>query len=140
MKQVAKVLLIDDQDQYLLMTRSNHPRFGQDADLPGGTVEPGESVFHAALREVFEETGILLDQNTVREVCTTDTYSAHKTVYSLFIAKLPVRPVIRLSWEHADHTWLDRAIFLEIAKSSKDTYMHMVADVIGREVGVKGAQ
>jgi ADP-ribose pyrophosphatase YjhB (NUDIX family) len=40
--------------EMLLMRRSDNGHWG----LPGGYVEPGESVAEAAAREVFEETGV----------------------------------------------------------------------------------
>ena len=43
----------DEPDQILLMKRSDNQHWG----LPGGYVEPGESVHSAAQREVWEETG-----------------------------------------------------------------------------------
>jgi ADP-ribose pyrophosphatase YjhB (NUDIX family) len=42
-----------EPDQILLMKRSDNEHWG----LPGGYVEPGESVHSAAQREVWEETG-----------------------------------------------------------------------------------
>ena len=44
MKKVAKLVIVDKDEKYLLMYRSNHPTFGNDPDLPGGTVEEGESL------------------------------------------------------------------------------------------------
>ncbi|WP_017931492.1 NUDIX hydrolase [Robiginitomaculum antarcticum] len=44
-------------DEVLLIRRSKPPRKG-DWSLPGGRVEPGESYESAALRELFEETGV----------------------------------------------------------------------------------
>ena len=52
---VSAVVWRDDQRrQFLLMQRSDNGHWG----LPGGYVEPGESVSEAAAREVFEETGV----------------------------------------------------------------------------------
>lgn len=43
-KRVAKVLIHDlSSDEYLLLIRADHPHFPNDPDLPGGTVEDGES-------------------------------------------------------------------------------------------------
>ncbi|MEO7905004.1 MAG: hypothetical protein ABIR91_04385 [Candidatus Saccharimonadales bacterium] len=43
MKKVAKLVMIDENDKYLMMYRSDHPTLGCDADLPGGTHEEGET-------------------------------------------------------------------------------------------------
>ena len=44
-------------DRVLLVRRGNPPRLGQ-WGLPGGAQEIGETLFEAARREVFEETGV----------------------------------------------------------------------------------
>jgi ADP-ribose pyrophosphatase YjhB (NUDIX family) len=49
----AVVRRVRGGEEILLMQRSDNGHWG----LPGGHVEPGESVAEAALREVFEETG-----------------------------------------------------------------------------------
>jgi 8-oxo-dGTP pyrophosphatase MutT (NUDIX family) len=54
MKQVAKLILRDQNDRYLLLYRSNHPTFGNDPDLPGGTLEVGEDPIRALIREAEE--------------------------------------------------------------------------------------
>jgi len=46
-----------ERDALLLMQRSDNAHWG----LPGGYVEPGESVSAAAVREVFEETGVRVE-------------------------------------------------------------------------------
>ncbi len=51
----AAVILTDEG--VLLQRRSDNGRWG----LPGGAVEPGESVSVAVVREVFEETGLTVE-------------------------------------------------------------------------------
>lgn len=130
MKQVAKLVIIDSDNKYLMMYRSDHPTFGIDPDLPGGTVEVGETLVEAMLREVKEEAGIKLTANDVEEVYSGTAYSAHGTHYSLFVSKLNTQPQVMKSWEHSSYAWLDRNEFLEKSKAAKDTYMHMVSDVL----------
>ncbi len=130
MKKVAKLLIIDPDDKYLLMYRSDHPAFGIDPDLPGGTMEDSETSLETMLREVKEEAGISIDAHNVDEIYSGTEYSAHGTHYSLFVTKLNARPEVAMSWEHSSYEWLDRSDFLQKAKSAKDTYMHMVSEVI----------
>lgn len=124
--------MIDSDDRYLLMYRSDHPTFGIDPDLPGGTLEDKETTLEAMLREVQEEAGVVISKDDVREVYSGNDYSTHGTHYTLFVVSLKMRPDIKMSWEHSSFVWLDRNDFLKEARSAKDTYMHMVYDVVQR--------
>ncbi|MCC9152807.1 NUDIX domain-containing protein [Streptomyces parvulus] len=53
----AGVLLFDDHDRVLLVDPTYKPGW----EFPGGVVEPGEAPARAGMREVREETGLLLD-------------------------------------------------------------------------------
>lgn len=130
MKKVAKLLIVDNDDKHLLMYRSSHPTFGQDPDLPGGTLEEGEVPLETMIREVYEEAGVAIDHAIVQCVYEGVDYSVHGTHYSLFVAKILDRPEIIMSWEHSSYEWIDRNDFLEKAKGANDTYMHMVHDVL----------
>ena len=55
---VGAVLLVDNK--ILLIKRGYPPSRGL-WSIPGGTLEPGETVYKAALRELFEETGLISD-------------------------------------------------------------------------------
>ncbi len=56
-KNAASAVIRDDQGRFLLVQRGHHPAKGL-WSLPGGSVEPGESLQETARREVFEETGL----------------------------------------------------------------------------------
>lgn len=126
MKKVAKLVLINPDNKYLLMYRSDHPAYGNDPDLPGGTLEEGESLQEALLREVYEETKITVDAGLTHELYAGTNYSDHNTLYGLFVARLDTRPEVVMSWEHSFYEWIDRDELLEKAMNAQDTYMHMV--------------
>jgi 8-oxo-dGTP pyrophosphatase MutT (NUDIX family) len=129
---VSKVLIIDEQNNYLMMWRSDHPNFPNDPDLPGGTIEADESPEVAAAREVEEEAGILITPSELTHLYTGTEYSTHQTEYSLYSINLTTRPPVTISWEHASYEWLSRDAFLNAAKNSADTYMHMVHDAVSK--------
>ena len=57
-KLAAKVL-ISFKDKYLLLLRNSEEEISpSEWDIPGGGIEPGETVNEALIREVKEETGI----------------------------------------------------------------------------------
>lgn len=72
MKHAVCVLITNDKGQVVLATR----RFKTTVGLPGGKVEDGETHKDAAIREVFEETGVELDICNIhpiyRAVCYGD--------------------------------------------------------------------
>lgn len=136
MKKVAKLVLIDPDDRCLLMHRSNHPTFGIDPDLPGGTLEDDEKPLDTMLREVREETGVIINKNDVREIYSGTRYSMCGTHYSLFVARVKSRPEITMSWEHSSYEWLKLDDFIQKSSNANDTYMHMVADVLKKRGSV----
>ena len=130
---VAKVLIIDEQNKYLMLQRGNHPRLPNDPDLPGGTIEAGESPEVAAIREVQEEAGIIISPSSLELLYKGFDYSSHDVEYSLYSARVSTRPEVALSWEHEGYEWLARESFLEAAKDATDTYMHMVYDMVSKD-------
>lgn len=54
---VAAVVFVEHQQRVLLVQRAMNPERGKWA-LPGGYVDAGEDPAQAAIREVYEETGI----------------------------------------------------------------------------------
>jgi 8-oxo-dGTP diphosphatase len=130
MKQVAKLVIVDKDNNCLLLNLNNHPAFGNDADLPGGTLDDGELPIDGMIREVQEEIGVDVKKYQVEEIYSGTDYSAHGTHYTLFSAKLDERPELTLSWEHTSYKWVSLDELLDDAKNATDTYMHMVHDTL----------
>ena len=82
------------------------------------------------LREVKEEAGLDIDAKSTKEIYSGADYSAHGTHHTLFVTKLNKRPMIAMSWEHSSYEWLDRDELIRESISAKDTFMHMVADMV----------
>lgn len=65
----VRVVLLDADGRVLLFRTidAQMPESGQWWELPGGGIEPGESVPETAVREVGEETGLALDADAVSD-------------------------------------------------------------------------
>jgi 8-oxo-dGTP pyrophosphatase MutT (NUDIX family) len=68
----AAVLVMDQQGRLLLLKRADNGLWG----LPGGGMEPGESLEDTAKRETKEETGL-----AVEELTLFDVYSGAELYY-----------------------------------------------------------
>ena len=129
-KHIAKVLIIDEAGEYLALWRSDHPNFPNDPDLPGGTVEIGETPIEGAVREAMEEAGIAINGDDTELLYKGSKYSEHGTTYYLYLAHIQERQEVKISWEHASFEWLSREDLISAAQGAKDTYMHMVYEVL----------
>lgn len=131
MKRIGKLLIKNSNDDtYLLLTRTDHPRYGADPDLPGGTLEPGESIHTAMIREVYEEIGLQIDEKSTKILCQTSKYSVVGNEFTLFYIELGGRPSVVLDWEHSAYRWCDISQVIVTARGATDPYMHMVADAL----------
>lgn len=61
-RRCARVLVVDEQDRVLLLHSSGYVTPESEFFMTiGGKIEPGESAAEAAVRELFEETGLRAD-------------------------------------------------------------------------------
>lgn len=110
-KSVAKLLLVDNQRKALVLTVGEHklrPERSYTPDLPGGIVDPGETERGGVVRELKEETGLILDEDGMQLIYTETMYDPHeaKSVsYFLYGCVIDNPPDINLSWEHSDYAW-----------------------------------
>lgn len=61
-RDVVRAVVLDENDRVLLLQvgELGNPEFGTAWELPGGGIEPGETHVQALIRELREETGILI--------------------------------------------------------------------------------
>lgn len=81
----AGVLITNDSGCLLLLQRADNHFWG----IPGGSMEPGERIEETALRETFEETGLVLEALTLHGVFSGPelfyTYPSGDQVYNVSV-------------------------------------------------------
>ena len=68
-RNVVRVVLLDNENRVLLLQvgERGNPEFGTAWELPGGGIEAGETHEQAVMRELREETGIVVTPEQIRE-------------------------------------------------------------------------
>jgi 8-oxo-dGTP diphosphatase len=89
---VVAVALIDDENRVLMQQRNLGGVHGGLWEFPGGKLEPGESPEHAAVRELAEELGIVLDIAALEPV----GFASGRTASVAEGGKGPARPLVIL--------------------------------------------
>jgi len=119
---VAVGALILQDHNILLVRRTNEPGKGK-WSIPGGTVELGELLKDAVVREVYEETGLVvevLDLLDIIEVIRKDDTGNIVFHYVIldYLAK-PVGGTLRAASDASDVVWVsvDEAMSMEITES-----------------------
>ena len=115
----VKVIIFNDEDQILLLKRSEKTSRAHGWDFAGGSVDRGESPLEAVVREVSEETGLTID--TVRTLSTSHGHVKDREYVLLgFSARLSSGEVT-LSWEHESYQWmtLEEVKSIELPESQR---------------------
>ena len=129
-KIVAKALVRSSEGLCLVLHRGNtHPRFPGHIDFPGGEVEPKETPEAAVMREIQEETGLLVDPKKLKKLFTKQYQQA---THVLFEAKLTEPDAkVALSWEHKSYRWITPEELKRLPKfSDADPYYTDVVDYL----------
>ncbi|WP_161606363.1 NUDIX hydrolase [Microlunatus speluncae] len=82
-RRAARVVLLNPADEVLLLRsrfRSEIPGLEWAWFVPGGGLEPGESVGRAAVRELAEETGIELDEERLVPIAYAEGFGTLGTL------------------------------------------------------------
>lgn len=73
--------------RFVLVQRRNPPLAGE-WSIPGGHVEPGESLAEAAVREAAEETGLTVEVRLELEVVRLGAYEIHEMLCATAAAEV----------------------------------------------------
>jgi 8-oxo-dGTP diphosphatase len=115
MSEIATTLLVNraiigDRDRILLLQRSESDSHNAGLwEFPGGKVDVGEGVEEALIREVLEETGLVIGNvssvaHVENELITSGKYKGRLYV-ALFYAARMLDGDLTLSSEHIDARW-----------------------------------
>ncbi len=106
-------------DKILLVQRRTADTYGGYFELPGGLVENHESLVHAAIREVYEETELRITDNDLHFVKHGFDYLSDLVMtrqINMVFELSDVWPQVKLS-EHSDYLWVeDKALLSDDIK------------------------
>ena len=102
---VTALAFVERDGRYLVLERAQQPYRGL-WDLPGGFIEAGESPVEAVKREIFEETGLIVEAPSILGAYTSRYGDSGKpTVDIAFYCSAPVGD-LRLSDESSGYAWV----------------------------------
>jgi len=116
MHYASLVILIDNKGRGLTLKRSSHSSFPSQWGLPGGRAEEGEEDWETAIRELREETSVVISKEDLNPL--TQIYSRDK-FFHFFWAKCEA-PEIILDSEHTDWLWIPKDELKEVISIPTD--------------------
>jgi len=122
----VKAIITNDKNEYLFLRRSASKYPGKDKrwDIPGGRIEPEESLADALVREVKEETNLDVDTANLRLVAAQDIFVQDKNFHAVRLTYYAnATGDVHLSEEHTEYVWLSKQDALE---SELDQYVREV--------------
>lgn len=124
MKKTLRVVgcIIRNNDKILLLYRSASETDPSLWGIPAGKVDKGETDSQTAVRELFEETGIKLSENSLDYLGHLPIeYNTLIVDFLIFTASFDNTPAVELSSrEHIDYQWIKPIEVLELTNLMKD--------------------
>jgi len=125
----VKVLLKNPEGKFLLLKRNaeKYPEVKESWDIVGGRIDPGKTLLDNLRREVKEETGLELKDET-------------RLVGAQDILKVPGRHVVRLTYvaeiqgtpkldeDHSEYKWFTLEELKQMPASELDRYFKELLD------------
>ncbi|MBU1007564.1 NUDIX hydrolase [Candidatus Dependentiae bacterium] len=104
------------QDKFLFLETSDNKAYANTWSVPAGKIDPGESAIEGAVREMFEETGVLLKpQLLIPFKSVYVRYPKYDFMYHMFKVEMTDFPekIILRAREHKKFAWLTKEEFLQ---------------------------
>jgi 8-oxo-dGTP diphosphatase len=109
----VKVVIRDKRGRCLLLKRAKSSKNNPGKwDFPGGKVDPGESFHEALLREVKEETGLLVSLKRVIGAFDSNSKNRKVKVAYIFLEGRTKSHVVKELTDHDEHIaseWVERS-------------------------------
>ena len=102
---VGVAVNVEGQGLFLLQRRGSHG--AGEWSFPGGHLEFGESVIQCAIREVMEETGLILENAEIIPIFTEDSYPGKQYITLYVYATARGEPIIMEPEKASDMMFLN---------------------------------
>lgn len=119
----ASVVLVENVDGNLLLLKRNIKSKQQGWCLPGGGIDKGESALKAAVRELYEETGIKVKKKDLVHIGVA--LSVRGFYVSIYYIKLDKEVKVTISDEHSKYKWTSDFDSFELAGNTGQ-YIKMI--------------
>lgn len=102
-RKISAIVVLNDKKEALVLKRSADARSYPDHwNFPGGSVEPNETIETAAVRELEEEAGIKVSEDSISYF---QAISLEKMVIHYFITN-EYSGDVSINWESSDYMWV----------------------------------
>lgn len=107
---------IEKENKALFLMNAAHDYEPGKWGAPGGKLEAGERPVEGAMRELFEETSIVVDESAMNQVGSVYIRKLDfDYTFHVFRVQVDVELDVRLSDEHDDYRWVSRAEIEDLA-------------------------
>lgn len=117
------VITNDQQEVLLLKANYGNASWG----LPGGALEPGETIHEALERECFEEIGCEIKVKYLSGVYYHSVYTSQAFI---FRCEIPIDTVVQLSDEHTAYKYMAVDAMTEVQKRRVKECLNFNGDVL----------
>ena len=138
---LVSILTLNNSGEILLTKRAKEKKYACRWEITGGCVQSGETAAQGAMRELSEETGIVV---TEQELEYRGRYCRSDYIHAFFLVRkdVPLGEIRLLAGETDDAKWVQPAEYLRLAEAHK-TIPHHTAVIVAhypelfRESGLK---